>query len=119
MQAAKVDPREASFAALTTLGLGGPAPRLVTVEREEDAVTAVQGSDAEGRPLLILGGGSNLVVSDAGFDGTVVRMATRGLRKAVNSASGRVHVTAQAGEVWDDFVSTMVDDGLVGVECLA
>ncbi|MBX3196836.1 MAG: UDP-N-acetylmuramate dehydrogenase [Labilithrix sp.] len=108
----------APLAPLTTLRLGGSATRLVTVERERDAVDAVREEDERGEALLVLGGGSNLVISDAGFAGTVVRMATRGLARSSERA-GRVHVTAEAGEPWDDFVTAAVEEGLSGVECLA
>lgn len=107
------------LAPLTSLRLGGTASRLVTAERESDVIAAVRDVDGRGDALLILGGGSNLVIGDAGFDGTVVRMATRG-RTSTSEADGRrVLVSAQAGEPWDDFVAAMVDDGLSGVECLA
>jgi len=107
------------LAPLTSLRLGGTASRLVTAERESDVIEAVREVDDRGHALLILGGGSNLVIGDAGFDGTVVRMATRG-RTSTSEADGRrVLVSAQAGEPWDDFVAAMVDDGLSGVECLA
>lgn len=106
-----------SLASYTTLGLGGPAKRLVVAETEGDVVEAVREIDARGEPLLVLGGGSNLVIADAGFDGTVVRIGTRGRREV--KEGGRVLVTAQAGEPWDDFVGAVVADGLAGVECLA
>jgi UDP-N-acetylmuramate dehydrogenase len=105
------------LAALTTLGVGGSARRLVAAFCNDDVVAAVREVDAEKQPLLVLGGGSNLVVSDAGFDGTVLRMATRG--RATQRDGARVLVTVQAGEVWDAFVEWAVDEGLVGIECLA
>lgn len=107
------------LAPLTSLRLGGTASRLVTAERESDVIEAVREVDARGEALLILGGGSNLVIGDAGFDGTVVRMATRGRTSTSETDGRRVLVSAQAGEPWDDFVAAMVDDGLSGVECLA
>jgi UDP-N-acetylmuramate dehydrogenase len=111
---------DAPLAPLTTFRLGGPARRLVTAETTEEVIEAARSVDAEGDPLLVLGGGSNLVVSDEGFRGTVLRMATRGRAvRAVTEEAERVLVTAQAGEPWDDFVGAAVDDGLVGVECLA
>jgi UDP-N-acetylmuramate dehydrogenase len=101
------------IAPLTTLRLGGPARRLVTAERESELLDIVREVDLRGDKLLIVGGGSNLVVADEGFDGTVVRIGTRG-----RSAEGD-EVTVQAGEVWDDLVGSLVDDGRTGVECLA
>lgn len=106
------------LAPLTTLRLGGPAARLVTASREHDAVEVVREIDARREALLVLGGGSNLVIGDAGFDGTVLRMQTRGRSRRMGE-DGRVHVTVQAGEPWDLFVAAMVDEGLAGVECLA
>ena len=97
---------------MTTLGLGGPARRLVTADREEDVVEAVRACDARGEPLLVLGGGSNLVTSDEGFPGTVLRVATRG-----RAVQGDV-ITVAAGEVWDELVAFLVGEGFSGVECL-
>lgn len=103
----------APIAPLTTLRLGGPARRLVTAERETELVEIVREVDRRKDALLVIGGGSNLVVADSGFDGTVVRIGTRG-----RSVSGD-EVTVQAGEPWDDLVGSFVDDGFAGVECLA
>jgi UDP-N-acetylmuramate dehydrogenase len=101
------------LAPLTTLRLGGPAARLVQVEREDELVAAVRDADAAGEPLLLLAGGSNVVIADAGFPGTVVRIATRGVAR-----SGE-RLEVQAGEDWDALVAAAVADGLAGVECLA
>jgi UDP-N-acetylmuramate dehydrogenase len=105
--------RGALLAEHTTLRLGGPARRLVRVETEPDLVEAVRAADAAGEPVLVLGGGSNLVVADAGFDGLAVQVATSGLRRS----GGRV--TVAAGEVWDEVVARLVAEGLAGVEALA
>jgi UDP-N-acetylmuramate dehydrogenase len=107
------------LASMTTLRLGGPARRLITADREEDVIEAVHEIDGKQGRLLVVGGGSNLVVSDDGFDGTVLRMATRGVDVAGAGATGLRHVTAAAGEPWDDLVARCVADGLSGVECLA
>lgn len=87
------------------------------VDRELDVIDVVRESDARSEPLLVLGGGSNLVVSDEGFPGTVLRLATRGIEVRKNGA--RMDVTVAAGEPWDGFVATAVEGGLAGVECLA
>ena len=76
-----------SLASLTTLKLGGPARRVTDPDRDQDVIEAVRAIDARGEPLLVLGGGSNLVVGDEGFDGTVLHMVTRGV--CVASPSGR------------------------------
>ena len=109
----------APLAPLTTLRLGGNAARLVTVEGEGEVVEMVGEIDRRGERLLVVGGGSNLVIADTGFEGTVVRMGTRGRTTVRGSDDGQLLVTAQAGEPWDDFVSAMVDEGLAGVECLS
>lgn len=107
------------LASMTTLRLGGLARRVIAPDREEDVVASVRELDRESEPLLVVGGGSNLVVSDDGFDGTVLRMTIRGLDVASSSDGGdRVLVTAAAGEPWDDLVTRCVADGLSGVECL-
>ncbi len=104
------------LAPLTTLRLGGPAERMVAAGTEEELVAAVREADAAGEAVLLLAGGSNVVVADDGFPGTVVRVATRGLCK--ERADGRVRLTAQAGEPWEAVVDEVVGEGLAGLECL-
>src|SRR5260370_371413 len=84
-----------------------------------EGVAGVRAADERGEPLLVLGGGSNLVVADQGFDGTVIRIATRGVRLAGDGQAGTVTVTAAAGEDWDALARRCVADGLAGTECLA
>jgi len=105
------------LAPLTTLRLGGPARTLVTAYDEAELVQAVRDADAAGEPLLVLGGGSNLVLPDEGFDGTVVRVAVRGLMG--RREGDCVLLDAAAGEDWDPFVAAAVADRLVGVEALS
>ena len=108
------------LSSMTTLRLGGPARRLIAPDREAEVIDAVSEVDGKQERLLVLGGGSNLVVSDDGFDGTVLRMTTRGF-DVVSSVSGgdeRVLVTAAAGEPWDELVTRCVVEGLSGLECL-
>jgi UDP-N-acetylmuramate dehydrogenase len=102
-----------ALAELTTLRLGGPAARLVEASDEGAIIAAVRAADAAGEPLLLLAGGSNLVVADAGFPGTVLRIASRGVREE----AGRLEVAA--GEPWDPLVARLVAAGLAGVECLS
>jgi UDP-N-acetylmuramate dehydrogenase len=97
----------------TTIGLGGPARDFVPAGTESDLVAAVAAADASGEPVLILGGGSNLVVADAGFDGTVIQVLTRGLSR------GGDGVTVAAGEDWDAVVAWTIAEGLAGLECLS
>jgi UDP-N-acetylmuramate dehydrogenase len=103
----------------TTLRLGGPARDWVRATTEAELVDAL--SSLEG-PVLVLGGGSNVVVADDGFDGTVVEVATRGVRADVEGddpTCGGALVTVAAGESWDELVATAVERGWVGVEALA
>ncbi|WP_193610478.1 UDP-N-acetylmuramate dehydrogenase [Nocardioides lijunqiniae] len=106
---------------LTTLRLGGPAARLVTATTEAEVVEAVSTADAAGEPVLVLGGGSNLVVADEGFPGVVVRVATRGVTPDVedDASCGGVLVKVAAGEPWDELVATAVARGWVGLEALS
>lgn len=107
------------LAPYTTLRLGGPATRLVEAPTSDDAVAAVRAADAAGEPVLLLGGGSNVVVADAGFAGTVVRLTGGGLRPE-RRADGSVLLTVEAGADWDAVVAATVADGLGGgLECLA
>ncbi len=97
----------------TTIGLGGPARNYVRASTEEELIEAVRDADASGEPVLILGGGSNLVVADEGFAGTVVQVATRGFRLDAGL------VSVAAGEDWDTVVARSVAEGLAGLECLS
>lgn len=106
------------LAELTTLRLGGPARTLIEVTTEADLLDAVRVADEAGDPVLLVGGGSNLVVADSGFDGTVIVIRTTGV-EASDDACGGMGVTVQAGENWDDFVTRAVDSGWLGVEALA
>jgi UDP-N-acetylmuramate dehydrogenase len=105
------------LADLTTLRLGGPAGRYVLAGDEEEVVAAVGAADAAGEPLLVLAGGSNVVVADEGFGGVVVHLATRGVER--REEDGRALLTVQAGEPWDPFVARCVGEGLAGVEALS
>ncbi|UUY02044.1 UDP-N-acetylmuramate dehydrogenase [Svornostia abyssi] len=105
------------LAPLTTLGLGGPARRLLEVSDDAELREAVLAADAAGEPVLILGGGSNVVIADAGFAGTVIRIATRGVTRRRDG--DHVLVDVAAGEPWDALVAACVADRLAGIECLA
>jgi UDP-N-acetylmuramate dehydrogenase len=101
----------------TTLGLGGPAGRFATAGTAEELVAVVRAADAEGVPVLVLGGGSNLVVADGGFAGVVVQVATRGVRLSADGDA--VSMTVEAGEDWDDLVQLGIAESLAGIECLS
>lgn len=100
---------------LTTLRVGGPAGRLIVAETESEVIDAVRAADDAGRALLVMGAGSNLLVADRGFDGTVVRVATSGVEGGHDGERLRV----AAGEPWDEFVITCVANQLSGLECLS
>ncbi|MEU6099466.1 UDP-N-acetylmuramate dehydrogenase [Streptomyces flaveolus] len=104
---------DAPLAPLTTFRLGGPATRLITATTDAEVIAAVREADDTGTPLLLIGGGSNLVIGDKGFDGTALHIATRGL-----TLDGTTLELA-AGEVWTDAVARTVEAGLAGIECLA
>ncbi|MDA8368800.1 MAG: UDP-N-acetylmuramate dehydrogenase [Nocardiopsaceae bacterium] len=110
--------RNVSLADYTTLGLGGPAARFHTAGDTDELVAAVAAADAVGEPLLILGGGSNLVVADDGFDGTVVHVDSQGT-VVDTETEDRVRVRVGAGVEWEPFVAWSVDEGLSGIECLS
>jgi UDP-N-acetylmuramate dehydrogenase len=107
------------LADLTTLRVGGPIGSLTDAATEDEFVGAVRAADDSGTPLLILGGGSNVVCSDEGFDGVVVRDLRAEVAVQDDGASGGVTVTASAGTPWADVVSRAVDEGWVGIEALA
>jgi UDP-N-acetylmuramate dehydrogenase len=108
-----------ALAELTTLRVGGPAQRSVRATTESDLIDAVTDADVRGEPVLVLGGGSNIVVSDAGFPGTLVRVATRGVTVLAVDACGGVMVRVAAGEPWPELVARAVSDGWAGIETLA
>jgi len=102
----------------TTLRLGGPASEYRRVTDTDELVAAVAEADAGRTPLLLLGGGSNLVVSDEGFPGLVLDIATTGVEVEADACGGAM-VTVAAGEVWDDLVVRGVTEGWVGIEALS
>jgi UDP-N-acetylmuramate dehydrogenase len=105
--------RDVRLADLTTLAVGGPIDRLVEVSDADELVAAVREADEAGRPLLVLGGGSNVVAPDEGWPGDVVLVRSRGI------ARDGAALTVQAGEPWDDLVAHTVEQGLAGMEALS
>jgi UDP-N-acetylmuramate dehydrogenase len=106
--------RDVGLSRWTTLELGGPADFFVEAREEAEVARAVAWAHARALPLVVVGGGSNLIVDDGGFRGVVLKMATRGLRFDADGT-----VVAAAGEPWDAFVDAVIARGLAGVECLA
>jgi UDP-N-acetylmuramate dehydrogenase len=107
-----------SLAEHTTLRVGGPASRMIVANTEDDLIGTVRDLDAAGEPLLILGSGSNVLIGDRGFDGTVIKIATRGIDEDVAACSGAV-ITVAAGEVWDDLVAYAVEHEWSGLEAMS
>lgn len=106
--------RDIPFSELTTLRLGGTAGRLIDAGTNDEVIEALTGADDS---VFVMSGGSNLVVADEGVDGTVIRVATRGISFSPNGESVRVEVAA--GEPWDEVVAQCVAERLTGVECLS
>lgn len=104
---------DAPLAPLTTFRLGGPAQRLITAVTDDEVIAAVRAADDAGTPLLLIGGGSNLVIGDRGFPGTALVIATKGF------AVDGTRLELAAGEMWTDAVARAVEAGLAGIECLA
>ena len=115
---------------ITTMGVGGPADRFIVARTREEILEAVQEADAAGTPLLIVGGGSNLVIADEGYRGTVLQIATRGITvgdstvgedtaTAGGAVDGTVPVTIEAGHPWDEAVAWTVEHELGGLEALS
>ena len=107
------------LAPFTTLGIGGPALWFAEAASEEEIGEAVAWARERAMPLFVLGGGSNLLVSDAGFDGLVLHVRLRGMDVEIGGAAGERVYRAAAGEDWDGLVSRAVVDGCAGIECLA
>ena len=105
--------RDARLAELTTLAVGGPIDRLVEVADADELVQAVRDADEAGRPLLVLGGGSNVVAPDEGWPGDVVLVRTRGVERDGD------RLLVAAGEDWDGVVAHTVAEGLAGLEALS
>ncbi len=105
------------FAELTTFRVGGPARRLVEIASVDELAGVL--AEAGDEPVMVLGGGSNLLVSDGGFDGTVARMVGDGLAVSGSDDDDEVHVIVEAGANWDALVAYTVEQGWSGVEALS
>jgi len=100
----------------TSLRVGGPAKKFVEVATESEIIAAIEA--AEDTPILIIGGGTNILVSDSGFEGTVIRINSHSMQSEVDACSGAT-LTIGAGENWDEFVTTTLDRGFAGLETLS
>ncbi|MDS1115436.1 UDP-N-acetylmuramate dehydrogenase [Gordonia westfalica] len=112
-------PLSAPLAELTTLRLGGPAREIVRCPDTRSIVETILELDERSEPALVIGGGSNLVIGDAGFDGTAVVLASSRIEFGSGRESGRAYVVADAGVNWDDLVAATVEAGFGGLECLS
>ncbi|MEU9887036.1 UDP-N-acetylmuramate dehydrogenase [Sphaerisporangium sp. NPDC051011] len=106
------------LAPYTTLRVGGAARAFVEARSGDELVALVAEADRAGEPVLLLGGGSNLVVSDDGFDGLVIKVSSRGA-EVLDRGDGAVAVAVEAGEDWDALVARTVTEGWSGLECLS
>ena len=104
---------------LTTAAVGGPAQKFVRATTEQEIIDAVNVADNAGERILVVGGGSNILVSDAGFPGTVIHIASEGIEKLDVPACGGANVRVQAGHNWDSFVQHAIEQEWVGVEALS
>ena len=105
-----------ALAPFTSLGLGGPAKYFLCAEGRAEIGEALRWAQACNEPVRILGGGSNLVISDAGVPGLVIKMATRGIE--ITRDAARVVLEVQAGEAWENVVELALAEDLAGLECL-
>jgi UDP-N-acetylmuramate dehydrogenase len=110
--------RNVPLAPFTTLGIGGPAKFFTRVTNVDELREAVSWAEAKGERLFLLGGGSNLLISDAGFDGLVVKLDLRGIT-VIDFDQRAAHIKVAAGEPWDGLVSFAVDRAWAGIECLS
>ncbi len=109
--------KNVSLAKLTTLKIGGAAKYFAAVSNENQVVEALKFAEKNNLKIFILGGGSNVLIADEGFDGLVLQIALKGI--SVEQTENKVLVTAKAGEDWDDFCEFCVNENLQGVECLS
>jgi len=108
---------QVALAPYTTFGIGGPARWFIEASTEDEVVEAVRFAREQKVQLFVLGGGSNLLVSDAGFPGLVLHIALKGIQQ--QTSQGRTHFAVAAGEDWNAFVSLAVEQDCGGIECLA
>jgi len=107
------------LAQLTTLRTGGTPARMIEAPTVDELVSALREAWADGEPLLVVGGGSNLFVGDEPYDGTVVRVLTTGIERMPSPRPGYVRLRVQAGHDWDHLVAYAVAEGLAGIEAMS
>ena len=107
------------LSSLTTSAVGGPAGKYIEARTEAEIIDAVRSADAAAEQVLIVSGGSNLLVSDDGFPGTVIRIASEGFTVNAEDSCGGVAVVVQAGHNWDKLVEHAVLHAWSGIEALS
>ena len=107
-----------NLAHYTSLRVGGPAQKFVHATTEQELIDAVHTADKAGEPVLIIGGGSNVLIGDQGFNGTVIRVETKGNSYQFDACSGGM-ITVNSGENWDDFVQWIISKGFADLETLS
>lgn len=107
-----------NLAHYTSLRVGGPAQKFVHATTEQELIDAVHSADKAGEPVLIIGGGSNVLIGDQGFNGTVIRVETKGNSYQFDACSGGM-ITVNSGENWDDFVQWIISKGFADLETLS
>ncbi len=107
-----------NLAQYTSLRVGGPAQKFIHATTEQELIEAVKNSDKSGEPVLIIGGGSNVLIGDQGFNGTVIRVETKGNSYQFDACSGGM-ITVNSGENWDEFVQWIISKGFADVETLS
>jgi len=108
-----------ALASLTTLHVGGPAKKYLAATSEAEIIDAIKAADAANEPVLVLGTGSNMVVSDQGFPGLVIHDARTDVPPTFRAEGDAVFVTSVAGRIWDDLVADTVAEGLAGIEAMS
>ena len=106
------------LSSFTTLRVGGPARKIIHAHSEAELIEFVKAADSAKEPILILGGGSNLLISDAGFAGTVIRVESKGNALDYDACSGGM-IEVSAGEDWDKFVKISIEKGFADLESLS
>ena len=106
------------LSSFTTLRVGGPARKIIHAHSEAELIEFVKAADSAKEPILILGGGSNLLISDAGFAGTVIRVESKGNALDYDACSGGL-IEVSAGEDWDKFVEISIEKGFADLESLS
>lgn len=107
------------LSALTTLRTGAAPERMLEATTTSGLVDALQDVWSRGDDWFVLGGGSNLFVGDEPFEGTVIRVLTRGIEELPSPHPGRIRLRAQAGHGWDDLVAYAVEHGYAGLEAMS